>query len=248
MKGVILAGGLGTRMLPLTKVTNKHLLPVYKKPMIYYPLESLVDAGIKDILLITGPEHAGDFLKLLGSGKEFGVKLTYEIQDKPGGIAHALALAKDFVDNEKFVAVLGDNILLESIKDCVKEFDKGKQEARVLLAEVNSDEAKKMGVATMQGDKVVEIIEKPKEPKTNFAVVGVYMYTPHVFEVIKNNKPSARGELEITDVNNYYVKKGTLKASKLHTEWTDAGSFDAMYKATVLMRKFEEENRDRLNK
>ncbi|MFH0714702.1 MAG: sugar phosphate nucleotidyltransferase [Candidatus Diapherotrites archaeon] len=238
MKGVILAGGLGTRLFPLTKVTNKHLLPVYKKPMIYYPIETLLDAGIKNILIVTGEEHAGHFLKLLGNGKEFGAKFTYELQYGNTGISDALRLAEDFAGDEKIVVVLGDNILSGSIREIVQDFEKGEEEAGILLKEVPN--AERFGVAELEGDKVVGIEEKPKTPKTNFAVIGVYMYSPAVFELIKSLKPSARGEYEITDVNNAFIKRGTMKAGIYKGEWTDAGTFESLYRATVLMKELEE--------
>lgn len=241
MKGVILAGGLGTRMLPLTKVTNKHLLPVYKKPMIYYPIETLVSAGITEILIVTGEENAGHFLKLLGNGKEFGAKFTYELQYGNSGIADALRLAEDFVGEEKFAVVLGDNILTKSIKKELEEFEKGEEEARILLKEVSDPE--RFGVAELNREKVIGIEEKPKNPKTNYAVIGVYLYSPKVFEVTKTLKPSKRGEYEITDVNNAFIKRGTMKAGIYSGEWTDAGTFESLYKATVLMKELEEKRK-----
>ncbi|MFH1225488.1 MAG: sugar phosphate nucleotidyltransferase [Candidatus Diapherotrites archaeon] len=234
MKGVILAGGMGTRLMPLTKVTNKHLLPVYNKPMIYYPIGMLVKAGIKEILIVTGPEHAGDFLKLLGSGKEFGVRLTYELQDKAGGIADALRLAEDFVQGEKFVVVLGDNIMEDEITEFVKGFGKGNEEARIFLKEV--PDANRFGVAELKGDKVIGIEEKPAKPKTKLAVVGLYMYNSAAFDIIRGLRPSARGEYEITDVNNAYIKRGTMNAHVLRGFWTDAGSIESLHRAARLVR------------
>ncbi|MBU2100920.1 MAG: sugar phosphate nucleotidyltransferase [Candidatus Micrarchaeota archaeon] len=236
MKGIILAGGTGSRLYPLTKVTNKHLLPVYNKPMIYFPLKLLLDAGIKEILIVSGKEHAGDFLKLLGSGKEFGCKFTYEIQEDAGGIAQALALAEDFADNEKIIVVLGDNIIEDSIKDPVKEFEKS-DSAFIFLKEV--PDAERFGVAELQGKKVVSIEEKPKKPKSNFAVTGIYMYPSEVFNLIKTLKPSARGELEITDVNNEFIKKGKLKANFLKGFWSDAGTFESLFRASSLVKEKE---------
>lgn len=236
MKGIILAGGTGSRLYPLTKVTNKHLLPVYNKPMIYFPLKLLLDAGIKEILIVSGKEHAGDFLKLLGSGKEFGCKFTYEIQEDAGGIAQALALAEDFADNEKIIVVLGDNIIEDSIKDPVKEFEKS-DSAFIFLKEV--PDAERFGVAELKGNNVISIEEKPKKPKSNFAVTGIYMYPSEVFNLIKTLKPSARGELEITDVNNEFIKKGKLKANFLKGFWSDAGTFESLFRASSLVKEKE---------
>ncbi|HIH21126.1 MAG: NTP transferase domain-containing protein [Candidatus Diapherotrites archaeon] len=239
MKGVILAGGIGSRLLPLTKVTNKHLLPVYKKPMIYYPLQTLVDAGMKDILIVTGPEHPGDFLKLLGSGKEWGVKFTYEIQENASGTAGALLLAKDFADNEDFITVLGDNVLLSNIKAFAQDFEKNRDsiKAKILLSKVKNPE--RYGVATVDGKKITSIEEKPKNPKSNLAITGVYMFTPDVFNEFSRLKPSPRGELELTDILISYLKQGALGFDILQEAWTDAGSFDALYEATVLMHELE---------
>ena len=234
MKGIILAGGTGSRLFPLTKVTNKHLLPVYNKPMIYSPLETLLDAGIKDILIVSGKEHAGDFLKLLGSGKDFNAKFTYEIQDEAGGIAQALSLAEDFADGEKVVVVLGDNIIEDSIKNAVKEFEKS-DSAFIFLKKV--PDTGRFGVAELKGKKVVSIEEKPIKPKSNFAVTGIYMYPPEVFKVIKTLKPSNRGELEITDVNNFFAKKGKLKSSFLKGYWSDAGTFESLFRAAELVKE-----------
>lgn len=228
MKGVILAGGRGARLGDLTLVTNKHLLPIYNKPMIYYPLQTLIDAGIKEIMVITGTEHAGDVFSLLGSGKKFGVNLTYKIQDESGGIPQAMGLAEQFVGNDKFVSINGDNILFGDVKEMVTEFEQGKEEARIVLYETNKDEAKKAGVAVLEGEQVKEILEKPENPPSNWISVGVLMFTPGVFEIIKTLKPSTRGELEIADVQNEYIKRGTLKASKFKGQWLDAGSFDEL--------------------
>jgi glucose-1-phosphate thymidylyltransferase len=231
MKGLILAGGTGSRLKPLTDVTNKHLLPIYGKPMIYYSLETLKSAGIKDIMIVTGKYHAGDVFALMGSGKEFGVKFTYKIQDEAGGIPQAISLAEDFVGNDKFVAINGDNILFESIEAFAKEFEKGSELSRVLLYNGTVEQAKKSGVAMLKGNDIIEVVEKPKEPKSNWIVIGVYMYNSDVFSVIKNLKPSARGELEISDVHNYYIKKKGLKASKLTDAWYDAGTVDELLEA-----------------
>ncbi len=228
MKGIILAGGRGSRLKPLTSVLNKHLLPIYDKPMIYYPIETLRRAGIKDILVITGTEHAGDVFALLGSGKDFGVNFTFRVQDEAGGLPQAIGLAKEFVENDRFVSINGDNILFDDITPFVKAFEKGKEKARILLFETTREEATKAGVAVLEGEKVVKVVEKPKDPPTNWVVVGVYMYTPQVFDVIKTLKPSARGELEIADLHNYYIKVGSLAASRLTKEWLDAGSFDEL--------------------
>ena len=236
MKGIILAGGSGSRLHPLTKITNKHLLPVYKKPMIHYPLQTLIDAGIKDILIVSGPEHAGDFLRLLGSGKEFGVKLTYEIQDEAGGIAQALSLAEDFADNQNVVVILGDNIFEDSIREIVDEF-REKEGARIFLKEIN--DAARFGVAELEGDKVINIEEKPENPKTNYAVTGLYLYDKDIFNLIKTLKPSGRGEYEITDVNNSYIKNKKMKANILSGFWSDAGTFDSLFKASKFLRDKE---------
>lgn len=229
MKGVILAGGLGTRLLPLTKVTNKHLLPVYNKPMVYYPLQTLVEAGVKDILIISGPEHAGHFLHLLGSGKSFGVRLSYELQDEPGGIAQALGLAENFADGGAVAAILGDNIYQDNLSQSIADFGAQAVGAHVFLKTV--DDPSRFGVAEVKDDKIIKIIEKPKQPISNLAVTGCYLYDKNVFEVIKTLKPSGRGELEITDVNNYYVDQGQMRFTTLQGDWTDAGTFDSLLKA-----------------
>jgi glucose-1-phosphate thymidylyltransferase len=232
MKGVILAGGLGTRLKPITLVTNKHLLPVYDRPMIYYPLETLAKAGLKDILIVSGPEHAGHFLQLLGSGKEFGVRLSYELQDEPGGIAQALGLAENFADGEPIAAILGDNIFEEDLSPAIREFSSQAEGAHVFLKAV--DDPKRFGVARVEAERIVEIIEKPTVPPTNLAVTGLYLYAGDVFKVIKTLKPSKRGELEITDVNNDYIKRGLMRYTVLTGEWTDAGTFDSLLKANLL--------------
>ena len=241
MKGIILAGGTGSRLRPLTKVTNKHLLPIYDKPMIYYPIETLKKAGIKDILIITGDSHAGDIFGLLGSGKDFGVNFTYRVQARAGGIPHAIALAEGFVGSDKFVSINGDNLIFESIKEPVEEFEKGNEEARIVLYETTTEEARKAGVAKLDGNEVVEVIEKPENPPTNWVAIGVYMYTPDVFKVIRELKPSSRGELEITDVHNHYIKKKSLKASKLKDKWLDAGSFEELFRANRILRERNKE-------
>jgi len=236
MKGIILAGGLGSRMSPLTKITNKHLLPIYNKPMIYYPIQTLVDAGIRDILIVTGGNNAGDFLRLLGNGKEFGLKeIGYTYQEGEGGIAEALRLAEHFSDKEKVVVILGDNILEKGIGQAVESFKKQESGAKILLKEVPDPE--RFGVPIIEGDKILKIEEKPKQPKSNYAVTGIYMFDPQVFDIIKTLKPSDRGELEITDVNNAYIEKGQMTYDILDGWWTDAGTFESLHLATNLVTK-----------
>ncbi len=232
MKGVILAGGSGNRLLPMTKVTNKHLLPVYDKPMIYYPLQTLIDMGIKQIMIVSGKGHAGHFLELLGSGKEFGVKLTFEIQEEAGGIAQALGLAESFADNEAIAVILGDNIFEDSFKDAIKDFKEG---AKVFLKEVS--DPKRFGVGEIKGDKIISIEEKPKEPKSNLSVTGLYVYDAKVFDIIKTLRPSDRGELEITDVNNHYIKQGKMSFAKVKGFWSDAGTVPSLYRASMLIKE-----------
>jgi glucose-1-phosphate thymidylyltransferase len=223
MKGIILAGGTGSRLFPLTKITNKHLLPIFDKPMIYYPLRTLVDAGIKDILLVTGGRNSGDFLRLLANGKEFGLAhLNYTYQEGEGGIADALALAEHFADGEKICVILGDNIIEGSIRDAVEAFKQQERGARILLKQVQ--DAERFGVAEMEGDRIVGIEEKPARPKSHHAVIGIYMYDGTVFDKVKTLVPSGRGELEITDVNNAYIREGTMSFSHLEGWWTDAGT------------------------
>jgi glucose-1-phosphate thymidylyltransferase len=233
MKGVILAGGTGSRLHPLTKVTNKHLLPVYDEPMIYYPLKTLIDAGIKDILVVSGKGHVGHFLELLGSGSEFGVRLSYEIQKEAGGIAQALGLAEHFVDGDNVTVILGDNIYEDIVREHVESFKSG---ARIFLKPVT--DAHRFGVAEVdeKNNRVLGIEEKPKQPKSNYAVTGLYIYDNSVFEVIKTLKPSGRGEREITDVNNYYVRQGKLSFSILDGYWSDAGTFESLFRASELVR------------
>jgi len=235
MKGVVLAGGLGTRLYPLTKVTNKHLLPIYDKPMVYYPIQTLVDAGIKDILLVTGGTSAGDFLRLIGNGKDFGLShINYTYQEGEGGIAAALALAEHFAEDDKIVVILGDNVLEQSIGDAVREFEKQERGAKIFLKEVSDPE--RFGVPHIKDGKVLRIDEKPKKPASQYAVIGVYMYDNHVFDIVKTLKPSARGELEITDVNNAYIEQGTMTYAIVDGWWADAGtSFDSLLKATRLV-------------
>lgn len=233
MKGIILAGGLGKRLEPLTRITNKHLLPVFTRPMIYYPLFTLIDAGIKDILIVTGGNNAGDFLRLLGNGSEFGLKhLNYTYQKGEGGIAEALHLAEHFADGDKIAVILGDNIIEKSIKKYVDNFKRQNDGAKILIKEVCDPE--RFGVATLEGERIVEIEEKPKKPKSNYIVTGIYMYDSRVFDIIKTLKPSGRGELEITDVNNAYIKMGKLTYDILDGWWTDAGTFESLLKANNL--------------
>jgi glucose-1-phosphate thymidylyltransferase len=230
MKGVILAGGLGTRLLPCTKVTNKHCLPVYDKPMIYYPLETLVKAGIEEILIVTGGNSPGDFLKLLGNGKEFGLKeIHYTYQEGAGGIADALKLAADFADYGRIVVILGDNIFEDDIKEYVEKFEKKEWGAMLFLKEV--PDPQRFGVAEIKDGKIINIEEKPKKPKSPYAVTGLYMYDSQVWDVLKTLKPSSRGELEITDVNNFYVKNGLAEYVILKGFWSDAGTFDSLLRA-----------------
>ncbi len=234
MKGVVLAGGLGTRLYPLTRVTNKHLLPIYDKPMIYYPIETLVRAGIEQILIVTGGNNAGDFLRLLGNGKQFGLRhINYTYQEGEGGIADALKLAEYFADEDKIVVILGDNIIEKDIGEYVKAFDEQPKGAKILLKEVPDPE--RFGVAEVEGDRVMHIVEKPAVPKSNLAVVGVYMYDSQVFDIVKKLRPSDRGELEITDVNNAYIKKGQMTYNVLDGWWTDAGTFESLFRANKLV-------------
>ncbi|MGO8990578.1 MAG: sugar phosphate nucleotidyltransferase [bacterium] len=234
MKGVILAGGLGTRLYPLTKVTNKHLLPVYDKPMIYYPIQTLINAGIDDILIVTGGNNAGDFLKLLGNGKEFGLKhINYTYQEGEGGIAEALRLAEFFASREKVCVVLGDNIIEKNIRRAVENFQRQKEGAKILLKEV--PDPQRFGVAELKGDRIARIEEKPKKPKSKYAVIGIYLFDQEVFNIIKTLKPSDRGELEITDVNNRYIEKRLMTWDILEGWWTDAGTFESLLRANQLV-------------
>jgi glucose-1-phosphate thymidylyltransferase len=222
MKGVILAGGTGSRLFPITKVTNKHLLPVYNKPMIYYPIECLARSGIDDVLLVTGGNNAGDFIRLLGNGREFGLRsLNYTYQEGAGGIAQALGLAEGFADGRPICLILGDNIVEYTIADAARRFGHQGQGAKILLTQVDNPQA--YGVAEMDGDRVVRIVEKPKEPKSNWAVIGIYFYDAKVFDIVRTLRPSARNELEITDVNNAYIAAGQMTADKLKGWWADAG-------------------------
>ncbi|OQX92116.1 MAG: spore coat protein [candidate division Zixibacteria bacterium 4484_95] len=237
MKGIVLAGGLGTRLFPLTKITNKHLLPMYNKPMIYYPIQTLVDAGIREIMIVTGGNNAGDFLKLLANGSEFGLKhLDFTYQAHEGGIAEAVGLCEYFAEGKKVVIILGDNIIEKNIKKAVKRFKRQEEGAMIFLKKVKNPS--EYGVAEVKDGKVINIVEKPKKPKSNLAVVGIYMYDNRVFDIVKTLKPSRRGELEITDVNNIYIEEGTMKYERLLGGWADAGeSIDAYNDAINFVRK-----------
>ncbi|MDO8559524.1 MAG: sugar phosphate nucleotidyltransferase [bacterium] len=233
MKGIILAGGTGTRLRPLTLVTNKHLLPVYDRPMIYYPIQTLTQAGITDIMIVSGKGHAGGFLELLQSGAQFNAKFSYGVQDLAGGIAQALALCEDFADRGPVAVILGDNILYDDISPAIKDFRNQKRGAKIFLKEVENPRS--FGVAEVSGAKIVSIVEKPVQPKSNLAVIGLYCYDGQVWDAVKQLKPSARGELEITDVNNFYVKQGTMTYEVLKGWWGDGGeSFDSLLQAGVL--------------
>ncbi|MCK4417076.1 MAG: NTP transferase domain-containing protein [Candidatus Latescibacteria bacterium] len=235
MKGVVLAGGTGSRLYPLTKITNKHLLPVFDRPMIYYPIQSLVEAGINDIMIVTGGESAGDFLRLLGNGTQFGLKdLNYTYQEKAGGIAEALGLAEHFVGKDKVVVFLGDNIIEGSIREAVNGFQRQKSGAKILLKEVENPQS--YGVPEITGDRIVRVEEKPRHPQSPFAVIGIYMYDSRVFDIIRTLPSSARGELEITDVNNAYIESGEMTYEILEGWWADAGeSIEALLKANNLV-------------
>jgi len=235
MRGLILAGGFGTRLLPLSKVTNKHLLPVYNKPMIYYPIDTLVKAGIKDIRILTGSEHAGDFIELLGDGQDFGARFTYKPQQGAGGIAAAIALNKDFVGNDPFVVILGDNIFLDDFSEAVKEYEEDHKHAVIFLKEVKNPN--RFGVATIEDGHIKKIVEKPKIPDSNYAVTGLYFYNSSIWSIMKLLKPSARGELEITDVNNWYVKNGCLNYHILDGFWGDSGTVESLYHSSTKIRK-----------
>ena len=242
MKGIILAGGLGSRLAPLTRITNKHLLPVYDKPMIYYPIETLINAGITDIMIVTGGNYAGDFLRLMGNGKDFGLKhLNYTYQEGEGGIADALSLAEYFADGEPICVVLGDNIIEKNIIKAVQDFKVQKKGAKIMLKEVPDPE--RFGVAEITDGSLVNIVEKPKSPRSNLAVIGIYLYDADVFDIVKTLKPSDRGELEITDVNNAYVKDGTMTWEMLDGWWTDAGTFESLLRASVLVAQTGANNR-----
>ena len=236
MKGIILAGGTGSRLAPLTKVTNKHLLPIYNKPMIFYPIMKLKEMGVTSVLIVTGRGHAGNFLELLGSGGEFGMTITYEVQEEAGGIAQALSLAKDFVGDQKFIVILGDNIYEDSLRAAAEEFEAGDKKSHIFLKEVAKPQS--YGVPRMENGKVTEIIEKPTDPPSSYAVTGCYLYTPHVFEIVEGLAPSARGELEISDVNDYYVQSGEMGHTILENFWGDCGeSFDGMLSVSNYIQK-----------
>jgi glucose-1-phosphate thymidylyltransferase len=235
MKGIILAGGTGSRLFPLTKVTNKHLLPVGREPMIFHPVRKLTDAGIEEILVVTGVEHMGDVVTLLGSGKDFRCRFTYKVQDEAGGIAQALGLAENFAGDDLMCVILGDNIFEDGITPYVKSFREQGKGARLLLKQVHDPQ--RYGVAEVEGSRVMRIVEKPKKPKTDLAVVGIYFYDSKVFDIIRTLKPSGRGELEITDVNNHYLRAGTLHCDRLQGWWTDAGTFDSLATANELVRR-----------
>jgi glucose-1-phosphate thymidylyltransferase len=234
MKGFVLAGGLGTRLSPLTKITNKHLLPVFNRPMVYYPIETLINAGINDIMIVTGGNSAGDFLRLLENGREFGLKhLNYTYQQGEGGIADALGLVEHFADGGPVCVVLGDNIIENNIQAAAEDYRRQGKGAKILLKKVHDPQ--RFGVPELDGERVVRIEEKPKDPKSDYAVIGVYFYDSTVFDVIKKLVPSARGELEITDVNNYYIERGEMTWNELDGWWTDAGTFDSLLRASNLV-------------
>ena len=241
VKGVVLAGGTGSRLFPLTKITNKHLLPIYDKPMIYYPIQTLVDAGIREILVVTGGRNSGDFLRLLANGREFGLKhLDYTYQEGEGGIADALALAEHFADGQKICVVLGDNIIEGNVRAAVEDFKQQAKGAKILLKEV--PDAERFGVAEIRDGRIVGIEEKPKQPKSNHAVIGIYMYDETVFEKVRVLVPSGRGELEITDVNNAYIREGSMTYSPLEGWWTDAGTFESLLRAANLVAETRSKN------
>ena len=235
LRGIILAGGTGSRLMTLTKVTNKHLLPVGQKPMIYYPIEKLTSIGIEEILIVTGIEHMGDVVSLLGSGKQFGCRFTYKVQDEAGGIAQALGLAENFAQRKPVVVILGDNVFEANLKDYADRFISQKAGARVLLKQVPYPQ--RFGVAQVSGDKIIAIEEKPEKPKSDYAIIGIYFYDALVFDIIRELKPSARGELEITDVNNAYIAKSRLAYDILEGWWTDAGTFESLDRANELVMK-----------
>ena len=240
IKGVVLAGGLGSRLYPLTSITNKHLLPVWDKPMVYYPIKTLVDAGIRDVMIVTGSNNAGDFLRLLGNGKELGLKhIEYAYQKGEGGIADALRLTEDFIDGNKSVIVLGDNIIEKSIKKFVDRFRQQDSGGRILIKKVPDPERFGVVEFNKKKNRIIKIAEKPKKPKTHYAVTGIYMYDGRVFDIVKSLKPSARGELEITDVNNAYIKHGQMEYDVLSGFWTDSGTFESLLRANNLVARKE---------
>ncbi|MFC1511051.1 sugar phosphate nucleotidyltransferase [Candidatus Margulisiibacteriota bacterium] len=232
LKGIILAGGTGSRLFPLTKVTNKHLLPVGRKPMIFHPIGKLTEMGVKDILIVTGVEHMGDIVSLLGSGKDFNCRFTYKVQDEAGGIAQALGLAEDFIGEDLMVVILGDNIFEDDLRPFAEFFKKQKKGARVLVKEVSDPE--RFGVVELKNKKVVSIEEKPRKPKSNYVITGIYFYDSEVFKIVRKLKPSARGELEVSDVNRHYLRQGSLRYDVLSGWWTDAGTFESIERATLL--------------
>src|SRR5262245_29705319 len=234
LKGIVLAGGLGTRLYPITKITNKHLMPVYNKRMVFYPIQTLVDAGVEDILIVTGGNNAGDFLRILRNGEEFGLKrLSYRYQEGEGGIAAALSLAEDFAAGDNICVILGDNIYEKSLRKSADEFLKVGKGARIHLKQVENPQ--RFGVPEIKDGRILRIEEKPKAPRSTFAVTGLYMYDPTVFEIIKTLKPSGRGELEITDVNNAYIEKGLMTSEIIDGWWSDAGTFDSLLRANILV-------------
>ena len=237
MKGIILAGGTGSRLYPLTKVTNKHLLPIYNKPMIYYPIETLKKAGIKDILIISGKHHAGHFLELLGRGEDKDLNFTYALQEKEGGIAEALALAENFCKGDKIVVILGDNIFEENIKEYVEKFENQEKGARIFLKEVSLGGAKKFGIAEIKGEKVIYVEEKPNQPRTNLAMTGLYMFDSEVFDIIRTLNYSNRDELEITDAIDAYVKKDLVYYDIIKGFWSDAGTFNSLHNASAFIKQ-----------
>ena len=245
MKGIVLAGGLGTRLNPLTKVTNKHLLPVYNRPMIYYPIQTLVDAGISEILVVAGGNNAGDFLRLLGNGKQFGLKhLDYTYQEGEGGIAAALSLAEYFVDNDLVCVVLGDNVYEKSVRESAADFIKGGRGAKIHLKKVENPQ--RFGVPVIDGDRITRIEEKPKVPKSDYAVTGLYMYDSMVFNIIRTLKPSGRGELEITDVNNAYIERNEMSYAIVDGWWSDAGTFESLLRTNILVASQSEANSEEI--
>jgi glucose-1-phosphate thymidylyltransferase len=235
LRGVVLAGGTGSRLRPLTKVTNKHLLPVGQKPMVYYPIEKLIGVGIQEILIVTGVEHMGDVVGLLGSGKEFGCRFTYKVQDEAGGIAQALGLAENFASGEPLAVILGDNIFQKHLKAPAERFLQQGGGARLLLKHVPDPE--RFGVAEIREGRILGIEEKPRKPRSNYAITGVYFYDSTVFDIIRTLRPSGRGELEITDVNNCYLQKGQLACDVLEGWWTDAGTFESLVRASELVNR-----------
>jgi len=236
MKGVILAGGLGTRLFPLTKITNKHLLPIYDRPMIHYPLKTLTEAGLRDVMIVTGGNHAGEFLRLIGNGREYGLnEIAYAYQEGEGGIADALALARPFAKGDRIVVMLGDNVIEGDIRRQVAAFAEQPKGARILLKKV--PDPQRFGVPVFEGGRITTVEEKPKQPKSDYAVIGIYMYDATVFDVITTLKPSDRNELEITDVNNHYIRQGTMQHDVVEGWWTDAGTFESLFRANQLVRE-----------